>query len=739
MGLISRFIVELRRRAIFRTGGFYIGICWILVQVASIIYPAFDAPDWSMRATVVGAIVAFPVVLVLAWFLVPLHGRDTVGVESGTEESLRFGSRSADFAVIGVLAIALSFSIYLNINQRPDYQPPNAVIRVLIADLENSTGESVYDRVFERVLSVGLEESGFISTEGRKIVNELGTRYSDSTSLDSGTARALAFDQRFDRLILSAIKIRGDQREITVTLIAPNTSEELASFSASINSSNQFLSAVGKLVFEIRLFLGDRDVQETSASLPWLRDSDLYAWKALALGDSFYFSNELLEESNVHLSRAIRLSPDFARAHHGLALNAWNLGLEEEARTHFRNVIASAGWLTERETLQFQGFFYLLVERDNQKAAEVYQQLVDNYPADEIGHNNLAVLHFFERDFDAAFKSGQKAIDWYPEAPMYLTNYALYGMYSSNLSLALNQARLSLQTDPTFNLAWLPIAMSAMDVGDVAGARSAYENMIQSAEQSEDRIPNGVATGVLGLADSETVAGRFESARRELSGLAERLMREDNRYMATTVYAAIADTYGAEGRLPEAVSAAEDGLSILTESEAGRMYPVETIAALHYVNAQRFEEATSIARRFGESSSSGDQAFGLTIEGLIQLHRQEHESAIQSFDRALQLTDLWLTHFMLGRAHLASKSYEKALSEFQLCHARRGEAMAMFLDDVPTYRVIVPLKYWTAQAQASLGLTTDAISNLEDFLELRPNGGQYVEEARDLLSQLHGI
>jgi tetratricopeptide (TPR) repeat protein len=483
--------------------------------------------------------------------------------------------------------------------------------------------------------------------------------------------------------------------------------------------------------------LGDGNVEAADDSLPWLSDSDLYAWKAFADGDDLYFDRQD-EEAIPHVRRAIQLSPSFQRAHATLGLIAMSRGDRAEAQRHFANAFEYLDQVTERERLRFQGLYYSTFRRDYGRAAEFFEQLVDTYPADDVGHSNLAVTYFYERDFNAAFLAGRKAIESYPRASMYLANYALFGMYATRLDLAINQAHLALQADPTNAVSWLPIAMSAMDVGDVASARAAYESMIAAAGGYQGKgLAADKASGKLGLADASIYSGRFESARRDLIGTAEELIEGGNRYLATTVYAATADSYGAEGRLLEAVSAAEDGLSLLTERESGRMYPVDTVAALHYVNAQRFEDASSIANSFGESASSEDRAIGLTLEGLIKLHRQEHDSAIQSFHSALQVTDLWLAHFMLGRAYLASGSYEKALDEFQLCHARRGEAMAMFLDDIPTYRMIVPLKYWTAQAQAGLGLTSDAISNLEGFLELRPNGGQYVSEARDLLNQLH--
>ncbi len=65
--MLNKFIRELRRREVFRTAGLYVGIGWLLVEVASVVLPAFDAPEWVLRAMIIVMVVGFPVALVLAW------------------------------------------------------------------------------------------------------------------------------------------------------------------------------------------------------------------------------------------------------------------------------------------------------------------------------------------------------------------------------------------------------------------------------------------------------------------------------------------------------------------------------------------------------------------------------------------------------------------------------------------------------------------------------------------------
>jgi len=97
---------------------------------------------------------------------------------------------------------------------------------------------------------------------------------------------------------------------------------------------------------------------------------------------------------------------------------------------------------------------------------------------------------------------------------------------------------------------------------------------------------------------------------------------------------------------------------------------------------------TARARKLaGELSSellSERQAYGRMIEGEIALASGDYRAAIKSFTDANNLVNTWIGHFGLGRAYLAEKLFTEADSEFDLCIKRRGEALALFLDESPT-------------------------------------------------------
>src|SRR6476619_2812607 len=61
------FLGELRRRKVFKVGAAYLVVAWLVVQAASIGFPAFDAPPWALRVFILVLLLGFPIAVVMAW------------------------------------------------------------------------------------------------------------------------------------------------------------------------------------------------------------------------------------------------------------------------------------------------------------------------------------------------------------------------------------------------------------------------------------------------------------------------------------------------------------------------------------------------------------------------------------------------------------------------------------------------------------------------------------------------
>ncbi len=88
--------------------------------------------------------------------------------------------------------------------------------------------------------------------------------------------------------------------------------------------------------------------------------------------------------------------------------------------------------MTERERFRTQGLYFMVVSQNYRKAIENFEALVENYPADGAGHNNLAVSYFSILDFERAMEEGHRVLEIYPNSVFYRLNAALYSMYAGD-------------------------------------------------------------------------------------------------------------------------------------------------------------------------------------------------------------------------------------------------------------------------------------------------------------------
>src|SRR5471030_2908276 len=64
---LGKFFAELKRRNVYQIAVAYAVVAWLLIQVATQVFPFFDIPNWLVRLVVLLTIVGFPIALVWAW------------------------------------------------------------------------------------------------------------------------------------------------------------------------------------------------------------------------------------------------------------------------------------------------------------------------------------------------------------------------------------------------------------------------------------------------------------------------------------------------------------------------------------------------------------------------------------------------------------------------------------------------------------------------------------------------
>ena len=64
---LHSFFTQLKRRNVYKVAIAYGVVAWLLLQAASILFPTFEAPPWTMKVFVAVAALGFPVALIIAW------------------------------------------------------------------------------------------------------------------------------------------------------------------------------------------------------------------------------------------------------------------------------------------------------------------------------------------------------------------------------------------------------------------------------------------------------------------------------------------------------------------------------------------------------------------------------------------------------------------------------------------------------------------------------------------------
>jgi TolB-like protein/Tfp pilus assembly protein PilF len=64
---VSGFLTELKRRRVYTVAAAYVVTAWLLIQVATQVFPFFNIPNWIVRLIVLLAIIGFPIAVVCSW------------------------------------------------------------------------------------------------------------------------------------------------------------------------------------------------------------------------------------------------------------------------------------------------------------------------------------------------------------------------------------------------------------------------------------------------------------------------------------------------------------------------------------------------------------------------------------------------------------------------------------------------------------------------------------------------
>jgi eukaryotic-like serine/threonine-protein kinase len=580
-------------------------------------------------------------------------------------------------------------------------------VSLLVGDFANQTGDSVFDETLEPAFIIGLEGASFIQSFNRSAARqEAANLKPGTTALDEPATRMIATREGIDVIVLGSIDKKNNQYAIQVKAVDGITGKPISAKSRSAEKS-EVLSAIGRLAADLRGSLGDTTPESIKLSA-----QETFTANSLEAAHEYAEAQNLLwdgkwEEALPHYERAIKLDPDMGRAYAGYAVASMNLGRRGDADKYFRQALTHIDRMTDREKYRTRGGYFLL-RGESAKAIEEYSALLMAYPYDDAGHSDLAISYFFSRDMQKAVEEGRRDVENNPRGTMQRTNLVLYEAYAGNFQNAVKEAQEVLKRNPKSVSALGALALGHLGDGRAAEATAVYVKMRPLSAR-------GASSSATGLADVALWEGRLKDARDILDKGIAGDEAAKNGDAAAIKLNYLAYLYLMEGDSKRAQAAMDKALTLSRDPVI--LYGAGHIAA----EAGQPGKAATLSSELTSKPSSDFRSYANLLLGEADLKNGDTANALNKFQEAKRLADSWLAHFDLGRAYLAMGAFSEASSEFDVCMKRRGEAAAIFLDDVPSYHLYAPVLYYQGLAHEGLK-SPDAAQYFKQFLAIKAKG-----------------
>jgi len=611
-------------------------------------------------------------------------------------------------AIAGVLIVVIAAGIawYGIRRQQAAKSGPHAPVSVLVGDFANHTGDPVLDDTLEPMLGVALEGASFINVYSRGDARKQAGKLPNPTSkLDEQSARLVAVNQGVNTVITGDISLRGDQYEISAIALDAVSGKVLAKAEVTVANKQEILGDIPTLAEPILKALGDT----TPASVEFGSVSGGFAaasleavhQEAIAMDEEFAGH---FQESFDSSQKAVALDPNFARAYTGMAAMAQNLGRPGDAEKYMKLAMQHMDRMTERERYRNRGLYYRTTG-DWQNCVQEYTQLVTHYPADRVGQNNLSICYTQLRNAPKAVEAAQHAVEIVPKGVAQRLNLAFIDAFAGDFAAGEKEARAGLEINPSAPQGYLSLAEAQLGQGQIEKAAESYH-------QLEKFGSLGASTAAAGLADLAAYQGKYDEAALILAKGATADVAAKMADNAASKYAALANMDELQGHH---VAALADIGNALANSQSTQ---IRFLAASSYIDAGDLAKAQKLATSLSAELTSEPQAYGKIVGGMIALKRKDAKGAVQQLTAANNLLDTWIGRFDLGRAYLEAGAFTEADSEFDQCAKRRGEAIELFMDNVPTYAYFPPVYYY--QGRVREGMKSDGFADFyKTYLGIR--------------------
>jgi TolB-like protein/Flp pilus assembly protein TadD len=306
-------IAELKRRNVYRAAVFYAASAWLLVQVATQVFPLFHIAEWVMRWIVVAAVVGFPFAVAFAWFYewTP-EGLKRESDVAPDESITHHTGKKLDRWIIAVLgaAVVLLLTDRFVLHKDANVAADNSIA---VLPLVNESGDA-NDEYFSDGLSEDLINA-LTQLNGLRVISR---NSSFQFKGKSGDPQSIGSRLGVNSLLEGTVRKLGNRLRISAALIhAADGSQVWAqTFDREYKDIFDVQAEIAQAVAQalrIRL-LGDTPAAIVSQDRP--PDGNLQAYEAYLQGNFYYdhITKTDFHKAIEYYRQAVKLEPRYALA-----------------------------------------------------------------------------------------------------------------------------------------------------------------------------------------------------------------------------------------------------------------------------------------------------------------------------------------------------------------------------------------------------------------------------------------
>jgi TolB-like protein/Tfp pilus assembly protein PilF len=564
----NSFFGELRRRNVYRVVAAYAIVSWLIIQVATQVFPVLEIPNWCVRLVIVLLALGFPVAVILAWAyeLTPEGIKRTEAVVPAKSIKQVTG-RKMDFLIIAVLLCAIAFLVYQRFSPG-EKSSGSSEKSIAVLPFENMSddkenaffADGIQDDILTSLAKIHdlkvisrtsvMPYRGAAKNNLPQIARALGVVNVLEGSVRRGEGRVVVSVQlidaindrhlwakRYDRPMADSLGLQGElASEIATELRATLSPEEKDRVETKpTENPDAYVLYLKARTYESnpdRLF-EDFKLAEGLYSEALQHDPSFalaYARLAATLGRIYVWfdpTDERKAQIKKNADKALALKPDLGEGHLALGLYYyWTEKNYDKALEQFR--VAAAALPNDSEI----GYASAAIRRRQGKWKENLELLKKSESVDPRNANvasEIAYTHTFMRDWRQAAQTYDRVISLAPDSVNFKINRAYIDLYENGKTDALKTALAEIPAgiDPSglVTRARWDLAMLERDYAAAERAMAAYPLDVFQSDGMP--MPKSFFRGCTALARGDTAAAQtqfaaalpaFESAMQQAPG-----------------------------------------------------------------------------------------------------------------------------------------------------------------------------------------------------------------------------